>query len=386
MQEHEANRVAAVDGGGIHARGAMNPDRTPIKVRGKRTGTKLEKWHAGKVRKHMGSASTSRSTLAHTSCANSVVPAGCKRKHAHLSRLEQLPTEMVQAIFVYSGNLDLPLTSSSLANQLSGNQLQWELTESLLGMIVDRGDDVAVSRLDLTSAERVLNSNFMTWRFFRRWLDSYGTRSEHSFEPPASPSANATRASAESSHYADIWTSLKPAPGFTPPLKALRGPWSADRIALLRVFAFKEGGCSTPLYGVPAEIAYDGLTLAVEQHSLEAIQLFRGLRMQPDQKLLRKAVVDYACDRDIVLYLLQWCVTEIMRWSAGPVNPEAFYPRLEVDFLDPVLWQWAEKAKTAGDSTGEWLTKTLKRVSGVIASDDTQGSDGLDGVPTYTYR
>jgi len=364
----------------------MLSGKTPIKVRGKRTGSKLEKWHAGKVRKHTVSAATSRSSPANTSRANSVVPSSQKRKHVHLSKLEQLPTEMVQAIFVHSGNLDLPLASSRLASQLSGKQLQWELTDYLLGNILGQNRDASTARVDIASAERVLNSNFMTWHFFRRWLDTQVAPAGGLTEPVQSLNDEARRDADESSRYADIWTNLRPASNFVPPAKALRGQWTADRIAMLRVFALKSGGCSTPLYGVPGEVAYEGLTQAVEQGSLEAIQLFRSLRIQPDQELLRKAVADYGCNRDIVLYLLQWCVTEIMRWSAGPVNPEAFYPRLEIDFLDPVLWQWAEKARVAGDSTGEWLTKTLKRVSGVIADDDTQGFELLDSVPTYSYR
>lgn len=364
----------------------MLAGKTPIKVRGKRSGTRLEKWHAGKVRKHTASATISRSSSANSSRANSVAPSSFKRKHAHLSRLEQLPTEMIQAIFVHSGNLDLPLASSRLASQLSGKQLQWELTDYLLGNIVGRGVDATTTRLDLASAERVFNSNFMTWDFFQRWLNTKVASPDLGNQASQSPSDHARRASDESSRYADVWTSLKPASGFTPPSKVLHGEWSWDRIAMLRVFALKSGGCSTPLYGVPGEVAYEGLTQAIEQGSLETIQLFRSLRIQPDQELLRKAVVDYGCNRDIVLYLLQWCVTEIMRWSAGPASPEAFYPRLEVDFLDPVLWQWGDKARAAGDSTGEWLTKTLKRVSGVIADDDTQGFELLDSVPTYSYR
>lgn len=364
----------------------MLSGKTPIKVRGKRGGSRLEKWHAGKVRKHKPIATTSRSSSASTSRANSMVTSRPGPKYVHLSRLEQLPTEMIQAIFCHSGNLDLPLVSSRLASQLSGKQLQWELTGHLLGNILNVNPDATASRYDLASAERAFNSNFMTWEFFRGWLDAQAVPIEGFTEPSQSSNDEARRGSDETARYADIWAALKPAAGFAPPAKALRGQWTLDRIAMLRVFALKKGGCSTPLYGMPGEVAYEGLTQAVEQSSLETIRLFRSLRIQPDQELLRKAVVDYGCNRDIVLYLLQWCVTEIVRWSAGPVNPEAFFPRLEIDFLDPVLWQWAEKARSAGDLMGEWLTKTLKRVSGVVADDDTQGFELLDSVPTYSYR
>jgi hypothetical protein len=344
---------------------------TPIRVRGKRTGTKAEKWNARKQRGHVHNHAVDGALTEVLSQASSVASHRTKRRRVALSRLEELPNEMIQAIFVDSGNLDLPLASRAIAAQLSGQQLQWELTLRTLAPIIHRADDAAATSCELALAARLLNSRFMTWHSFRQWLLHQAVQSDadHIVDPPFQPEPRDN----EVSQYADIWTSLRLSPGFMPPAKVLRGPWTEDAVQFLRVFSLYPGGCTSPLDGIAAEVAYDGLSSAVQHASTEAISLLRNLHIQPDQELLRKAVIDYGCDRKIVLYLLQWCVTELLRWTAGPVNRETYHPRIVIDFLDPVLWAWAEKASAAGISTGGWLIQTLKRVSGVIAdSEDTQ--------------
>ena len=346
----------------------MSSDKTPIRVRGKRSGAQCEKWHAGKLRRRMHL----RADVSHPSVSAS--PEGkqrhrpAKRRRLDLSTLEQLPTEMVQAIFVQSGNLALPLSSPDLVTQLSGRQLQWELTCNTLSLVVSHSDDTATSATstELSDATRLLNSRFMTWKFFQSWLDHESDARNLDISEPRVSSDEPWH-----SRYADIWVALRPSSRLSLPTKIVRGPWTGDRISFLKVFSLYPDACSTPLDGIVAEVAHEGFEQAIEEQCLEVIKLLRKLQVRPDQGLLRKAVIDHGCDKSIVLYLLQWFVVDIMRWNiAAATDTTSTISRPEVDFLDPMLWAWTEKAKAVGDAKGEWLTAILRRLSNAVTSED----------------
>ena len=291
-----------------------------------------------------------------------------KRRRFDLSALEQLPTEMVQAIFVQSGNLALPMSSPDLVAQLSGRQLQWELTCNTLSLVVSQSDENANSATStqLSDATRLLNSRFMTWKFFQTWLDHESDVHNFNISEPRVPNDEPWY-----SRYADIWVALHPSTRLSLPTKIVRGPWTVDRISFLKVFSLHPDACSTPLDGIVAEVAHEGFEQAIEQRCLEVIKLLRKLQVKPDQELLRKAVIDHGCDKSIVLYLLQWFVVDIMRWNiTAATDTSTMISRPEVDFLDPMLWAWTEKAKAVGEPKGEWLTAILKRLSNVTTSVD----------------
>jgi hypothetical protein len=155
------------------------------------------------------------------------------------------------------------------------------------------------------------------------------------------------------------------------PTKIVRGPWTVDRISFLKVFSLYPDACSTPLDGIVAEVAHQGFERAIEQQCLEVIKLLRKLQVKPDQELLRKAVIDHGCDKSIILYLLQWFVVDIMRWNiTAATDTTNANSRPEMDFLDPMLWAWTEKAKAVGEPKGQWLTAILRRLSNVVTSED----------------
>lgn len=351
----------------------MSSDKTPIRVRGKRDGVKLEKWHSRKPRKPLRSADKAWDILASSPPTGSMPSRPSKRRKVDLSQLEQLPTELIQAIFVQSGNLDLPPTSSTMNSQLSGKQLQWEITCDALSPVIlrDEGNDATPEQL--ASATRLLNSRFMTWDRFRNWLEYQRAAQSLDIAEP-DPSSD----TASQSCYADIWMALRPSTRLLPPFKVLHGPWTSDRVAFLNVFSLYPNGCLSPLDGIVAEIAHEGLHQAVEEQSLQVIKLLRNLYAQPDQDLLRKAVIDFGCDKNIVLYLLQWCVVEILRWNTHSANRVASQPRPEIDLLDPMLWAWAEKAKNVGEAKGEWLINILRRLSSLVTNADTRELERLE--------
>jgi hypothetical protein len=206
----------------------------------------------------------------------------------------------------------------------------------------------------------------MTWKFFQSWLDHESDARNLDINEPRVSSDEAWH-----SRYADIWVALRPSSRLSLPTKIVRGPWTGDRISFLKVFSLFPDACSTPLDGIVAEVAHEGFEQAIEEQCLEVIKLLRKLQVRPDQELLRKAVIDHGCDKSIVLYLLQWFVVDIMRWNiAAATDATSTISRPEVDFLDPMLWAWTEKAKAVGDAKGEWLTAILRRLSNAVTSED----------------
>lgn len=340
----------------------MSSDKTPIRIRGKRHGAKCEKWTARKVRIHVRRPANTFDSSPPTSPFGTSQHRAIKRRKVELSHLEQLPTEMIQAIFVHSGNLDFPAASTSVTSQLSGKQLQWELTCNALSSVVLHGAADKPTSAQLASATRLLNSRFMTWAFFCKWLDH--ERDARRLEQPESPS--------DETRYAQIWSALQPSTSLPPPSKVVHGPWTTDHIAFLKVFSLYPNCCATPVEGIVAELAYEGLSQAIEQHAVEVIKLLRNLGVEVDQDLLRKAVVDDGCNKQVVLYLLQWSVVKLMRWH---LNRDASRSRPAVDFLDPVLWAWTEKAKALGEPKGKWLTDILRQLSSIGLSEDTHAHE-----------
>jgi hypothetical protein len=346
----------------------MSSDKIAIRVRGKRSGAKCEKWHAGKTRRHVKlRADESRTSMSATP-ESKQHHRPTKRRKVDLSALEQLPTELVQAIFVQSGNLALPMSSPDLVAQLSGRQLQWELTQNALSRVVSQLNEKATSATStqLTDATRLLNSRFMTWSFFQTWLDHESDVRDLEISEPRVLNNEPWR-----SRYADIWVALQPSSRLSLPAKVVRGPWTAERISFLKVFSLYPEACDVPLDGIVAEVAYEGFERAVEEQCLEVIKLLRNLQVKPDQELLRKAVIDHGCDKSIVLYLLQWFVVDLMKWNITiATDATSLLSRPEVDFLDPMLWAWTEKAKAVGEPKGEWLTAILRHLSNAVTSED----------------
>ncbi|KAK6433219.1 hypothetical protein LTR95_010604 [Oleoguttula sp. CCFEE 5521] len=358
---------------------AIEHGKTPIRIRGKRTACKAEKWHFGKKRKHLQVVTSSLALSEASSQDASGVSRAPKRRKVHLARLEQLPVELIQEILLYSGNLDLPLASPRLASQLSGKQMQWQLTKQALSPMIHCTS--TASSQELRRAERLLSCRFMTWTFFAQWLDDQ-----------AGPQLDVQPGSFASTdrHQIDQWRSLRPSADLVIPVKLLHGPWTRDKISFLRVLASNSSDNTAGLTGLASEIGHTGLIDAAREQCMEALELLRRLGIAPDQELLRNAIVDFGCQRDTVMYILRWCASEVMRCVAGGGDgggAKDTRANVDIDFLDPVIWAWAEKARKAGDAKGEWLTKTLKRVSSVTASgDDTQEAMELSSSSSSSPR
>ncbi|KAK3690601.1 hypothetical protein LTR37_019097 [Vermiconidia calcicola] len=332
----------------LSSSGTHGMEMTPIRVRGKRKGTRAEKWNYGKQRKV--SRSSSHTPTEQSSGSHAISPSTRsssrrrrKRHDRELSRLEQLPTEVLQTIFELSANVDLPLASPQLALQLGSRHLYHQLTTKVLHSVlrssVLRSSDVTSS--DLSAAMRLMNSKFFTWSFFQSWLLEEFRR----FELQGVWEEKVSNAIGENRHTNCAWRMLQPHDDLLPPRKLLRSPFTADKVEFLAFLLSSrlEPYRLDPFY---TELAKEGLHQAVSQGAGNHLSLFWDLGIQPDTELLRQAVIDTGCDKSTV--------RKLVTRAAG--LPE----QNDVDFLDPALWSWAEKARTAGDERGPWLMELLR--------------------------
>jgi hypothetical protein len=118
----------------------------------------------------------------------------------------------------------------------------------------------------------------------------------------------------------------------------VRPPFSSEKVDFLSIFA--EHVDDIPNRDAAhGELAYEGLMSAVQQKQLDVVRLFLIMGLSRSTELLRVAVAEAGCDEHLVRLLAD--------------SPD-------VDLLDPLLWAWAEKARTNGDEKGDWLIGFLR--------------------------
>lgn len=317
---------------------------TPVRIRGKRSATPMEKWNHGKQRKTIQSRTPSErssSVLSSSSDAKSSRRRERKQPHPHLSRLEVLPTEILHAIFEFSANPDMPLASPRLASQLDSRHLYHELTSRILQPVIE---DRAGSKAELKNAMRLMNSKFFTWQFFKEWLRAeFEARGLLQEWQDADPPTDATPVQAELwARWS--WNRLRPHIRLSPPKKLLKGPFTEDKVRFLTFVTSTFRDDQDQLDPLYLELARDGLEQAITEGAEEALPSFWTLGLQTDTELLRLAVIHAGCKKEIVRRLLTRA-------------------KVHVNFLDPDLWSWADKARMSGDERGPWLMAQLKRAS-----------------------
>lgn len=327
---------------------------TPIRIRGKRRGTPAEKWHHGKRRKQELQKRLTPSDLAssatpHTSTSR---PRERKRRDAgEESRLELLPAEVIQLIFEYSANIDLPLVSRTLASKLSKSQhLQHQLVSEILRPVL--GHASAPAKADLCRATRLLNSKFVTWQFFTSWLRSH-----------VASNGDSNEAADDLSHWVNAWASLEPLSALLPPKKLLSPPngYTQETVDFLAVLAHGVDDLPRrdPAYG---ELAYDGLVQAVREDRAGVVSQMLKMGVQVSTETLRVAVAECGCNEDIICMLLCRPDNDDRTQMSSSLPETHGTGAGAIDLLDPEIWAWADKAERQGNKRGEWLVAELRNV------------------------
>ncbi|KAI6885457.1 hypothetical protein KC360_g3633 [Hortaea werneckii] len=322
------------------------PSLTPIRVRGKRTAAKDEKWNAGKKRKASRLNTLSPSVVADD--ASCPPTRKRKRRTRTLAFVEELPTEILQNIFYFSGNLNLALASTSLQSQLSSKHVYLAHTTRLLQPLLGH-EGTEREDTDIAAASRLLSCRFFTWDFFKTWLvqRSSNVADKHASEQSLSAEG-----------YLALWQAQQPSPRLLPPLKVLHGPWTRDKVEFLTLMAVTEPDLPSlsPIHG---EAVYLGLNQAVAERSFDAVAQLLRFKPNLDTEILRKAVIDNVFNRDVVLKLADYAVQR-QQESISSQADISVKEMPAVDFLDPALWAWAERARNNDNENGEWLSKLLK--------------------------
>ncbi|KAK5019003.1 arsenicals resistance [Cryomyces antarcticus] len=319
-----------------------------------------------------GSAETYR--VSNTSCTeppdyvvtNSIFSK--RRKTAPLSRLEWLPTEIIQTIFFYSLNIDLPRSSYRIAAQLSSQYVYSRLlVRALYDPPNDHDDAIAELRVttpdprskelreaDATLQTRLFTCRWMTWFTLRNFLQQaytwhirLCTHPEKHYRDTEKMEMSGVDTNLKDQYYcysSAFFGFLRIHRGLSLPNKLLHGPWSKDKLSLLN-FLQDRGFIVDWKNTSSGEIATQGLLEAIRENNEHAVisLVSDGIGVAITSQVLRVAVMECGCNQDIVWDLM-------------------FMGRLEMDFSDRQLWTWAEHAKEQGDENGPWLMQRLQEL------------------------
>ncbi|KAF1989222.1 hypothetical protein K402DRAFT_391369 [Aulographum hederae CBS 113979] len=241
-----------------------------------------------------------------------------------LAKFEQLPAEIIQAIFLESMNADLPLASPQLKYLLTSEHLFIEYTRRVHGIDHEkypnrylRGQDVA-QNTDEWYAEHNNShaSRLVACRFF-------------------------------TALFVDTLTSKISEPFYLKgplrlPEKVFMDSWTCDGQRLAEFFFGCEGHYIDDL---GREAAVQGVFGALREGSIQALGNMQELgRVKTTTEMLQFAVLECEYDKGVISFLSD--------------NPS---PTL--DALDLTLWRWADERKKDGDENGEHLMDELRSLN-----------------------
>lgn len=309
----------------------MSETRTPVWVRGKR-GVK----QPPKARRRLVLQSETRPV---------VPPVIAARRLGQLSQLELLPTEMLQTIFLLSRNVNLPLVSKTFANVMSGAFLQKEFMVSAFAGLLSAQSQP--SKQQVRQLEGILPCRFCTWTVLKScFLDNHAAILEMAGRSPDTPIPQDL--SDDGLEIGSIMLEYS----MRLPSKVLHGPWTSDRIKLLKFCR----SLTEPftILDDPTEVvrisSYGGFLDAIREGSTVAIDELWAIGAVPTANFMRVAVLEGGCQRLMVLNLLLYTFRATSRPSSARDKAWPVF-----DAMDRVLWNWAKTAEQ-----GPWLIEALR--------------------------
>ena len=333
------------------------------------------------------------------------------------SLLEQLPTELLQDVFLFSANLSLPLCSKQLLSALTSEHLKFEITLQILVY--------QTQKLDEEDKARLLSRRFFTWDFIVRYIafahsrvaiaapheneeddefddedEGYAATERSTSRPPSRQAKSETTPTCieidtdftaltrnaiadlrrdELGHLTEVdpppaanlrrLTGTKSLEGLRDldlPAKFLHHGWDDDQLRLLRLLiAF---GCTVSRTSPAGLAADEGILEAVAQGDEEVVSHFLGLHVgvEPEVEMLREAMK--GTNLSIVYQLL--------RSAHG-----------HLDSLDPQVWRLLDEhmawRKAQKDTVRRWLQNG---VEGPVHEEDTEYLPHLRNIEVDTSR
>lgn len=329
-------------------KGEMSTRLTPMRVRGKHNAPEQHQILAKKRRLYKRHASVKQRAQSVPLDEPKPKP---KPKRSYLSRLEQLPTELIEIILLHSKNYDLPLVSSTLLSRLSREALQNDLIDSILQTLLHPVDSLGPQ--DLQNLQGLFERRVLTWPIFEQWMARALPRTQFRDELLLECSVqNTSRDLTRSCPLCAAMLTLYPTCSVQRlkiPDRAFRGPWTYDRLQFLRFWSSLLGS-PFGTYGQQDDQVREALFFAIETAAFQAFNALIDLTMV-DGEVLEYAVCKGCCDSTFVDTIC----------SRLELNHRAsLRSELRFDPLSPVLWQWADEPAQINNGKGEYLKSKLR--------------------------
>jgi len=271
-----------------------------------------------------------------------------------LSALEELPTEILQEIYRWSRNLNLPLSSPHISLKLSSNIVYtWTCDYAFYNPWPVR------SPIRTEVQQQLFSRRWMTWQFFKQYLIRFdhpdacmcwhillGQQCDGQRYPSCLFSLP-TRACRGGRLNNQIGIKSISCPI---PTKLTRGPFLPDKVAFLQ-FLLKETTMSIDRADREAiRTATRGRREAIRDRKYDVSYLFahsRRLGNAVTLELIKFAIIDCNCDRSIVFDLM--IAAKESKWS--------WWNDVELD-------AWVARQEAAGNPKGRWLKVKLEELRG----------------------
>ena len=358
---------------------------TPVYIPGKRKKAyqdiEMSGYSSTPLSSQVATLNSSRST---STAASTIKTVKHRRpRERRLSPLEKLPTELLQAIFLSSYNIYLPLSSPSLLRKLTSDRIFQRFALS----VFHSDNKVRWPKdLSLLNRTRVVQSRFFTWEFCVKMVGQVLERERarvpesklqkyrvppgvcprcidvyHRIEgrlrachgPDAEPGSPARM---HWSLHRDPGTGLLDFRHFQLPAKLLRGPWTQEKIHLLEFCSLGEMNLGrrrlrNSLNNSSLETFESALFDAIAAESLDALKmLLCHYDVPPTKEMLRTAVCDHWHNPLISLTVVRWMRRHVL------------YGRDMSDCIDPAVWLWVDTEANGGDEYALEVRRYLCRL------------------------
>ncbi|KAI9675264.1 MAG: hypothetical protein M1817_001166 [Caeruleum heppii] len=243
-----------------------------------------------------------------------------------LSMLESLPAELIQPIFLFSENINLPLSSPYIAAALSTERIYLSILLKAFALSISDSDQQRYANLQST----LLSRRWMNLIVWRRFMEDWDSRRE----------------SAESSS-PDLF--IRFVEGTALPSKVLHGPFGpsgADKTSLLGEFV--RGGARVDWENSSSgEVATAGLHEAILASDGGAVAwlLSPGSNIVPNKSHLIAVITTNGCNRHIADCVI--CAASRAR---------------SIDFEDQDLLAWVDQAERNDAMDREELQAKEQRI------------------------
>jgi hypothetical protein len=268
--------------------------------------------------------------------------------------LQGLPQELLEIIFLYSMNMALPRSSSTLGRKLSSYAIIMEFTMRSFFHTVDHKTNHRdrLKTSDPKVQSELLACRFFTWDFFLKYVD----RAHGAMVKLRGKAWEKTGVEVPGvKEFDGLWPFqftkipyLSFAEGFHVPEKLLHGPWATDKASLLYVLVSLNGEIDWE-GSLSGEMAKSGMKEAIKagnEHAVAALAVLLGVPKAITTDMLRYAIIDCGCNVNLLRHLL---------FNAQILAQDTSKETL--DFHDPKLWAWAEAHGEKGQVLKDMLRK-----------------------------